>query len=95
MIQTDEQLETTRQALFHLEHGLAALYKDKAKIHPDRYALMVESFLEDVLKLRQQIDDYIGVTDAKAVVSEYERATGNPPSAEDFLSLHPQTERVQ
>jgi len=95
MIQNDQQLETTREALSHLEAGIAALHKDKAKMHPDQYAFMVEPFLEELLKLRQQIDDFLGVTDAIAAVSEFERATGVPPSAEDFLSLHPATERVQ
>jgi molecular chaperone GrpE (heat shock protein) len=94
MIQNDRQLESTREALLHLEAGMAALYKDKAKMHPDQYTFMVEPFLEELLNLRQQIDDYLGVTDAKAVVSEYERKMGSPPSAEDLLSLHPSTERI-
>ena len=95
MIQNDRQLETTREALSHLEAGIAALYKDNAKMHPDQYALMVGGFLEEFLKLRQQIDDYLGVTDATAAVSEFERKMGSPPSVEDFLSLHPTTEGVQ
>lgn len=95
MIQNDRQLESTREALFHLEAGIAALHKDKAKMHPDQYALMVEPFLEDLLKLRQQIDDYIGVTDAAIAVSELEGGTTSPRGTEDYLSLHPSTERLQ
>jgi hypothetical protein len=94
MIQNDRQLQSTREALLHLEAGIAALYKDKAKMHPDQYALMAEPFLEDLFKLRQQIDDYIGVTDAVSAVSEFERAIASPET-EDFLSLHPSTERLQ
>jgi hypothetical protein len=95
MIKTDAGLESTRRALFHMESAMAALYKDKAKIHPDRYALMAEPYLTEIRNLRQEIDDYIGVTDATAAVSEFERKMGGIPNAEDFLSLHPAAERVQ
>ncbi len=74
MIQNDEQWLSTREAMIHLERGLAALHKDKAKIHPDRFVLMAAPVLEDLLRLRQQIDDYLGVTDTIRLVKEWEQA---------------------
>jgi hypothetical protein len=74
MIQNEEQWISTRDALLHLERGLASIYRDKAKMHPDRYVLMADSFLEDILKLRQQIDDYLGVTETIRLVKEWDQA---------------------
>ena len=53
MIQTDEQLEATREALLHLESALAGLRKDKAKLHPDRYALMAAPLVDEIHQLRK------------------------------------------
>src|SRR5438067_1627973 len=83
MIQTDEQWECTRQALFHLERALGSLYQKKAKMHPDQYLFMAEGFLEDILKLRQQIDDYLGVTETIRLVKEWEQAHPQAPPSTD------------
>ncbi|MBY0527592.1 MAG: hypothetical protein K2R98_29615 [Gemmataceae bacterium] len=61
MIQDDAQLERTKEALTHLERAMAALHRDRASIHPDRLALMAEPILEDLRRLRAEIDEYIGV----------------------------------
>jgi hypothetical protein len=64
MIRNDAQLAQYREALGPLERSLALLQRDRAQLHPDRYALMAAPVLDDLLKLRQDIDDYLGVTAA-------------------------------
>jgi hypothetical protein len=64
MIQNDEQLRRTRAALLHVEASLTSLYRQKADIHPDRFALMAEPILDQIQRLRAEIDEYIGVTAA-------------------------------
>jgi hypothetical protein len=62
MIQNNAQLQQTREAAASLERSLAILKKDHASIHPDRYALMAEPILEDLRRLRQSIDEHVGVS---------------------------------
>lgn len=64
MIQNDEQLQQTRQALIEVEDALAALARQRASIHPDRYALMAEPLLDHIARLRKDIERYIGITAA-------------------------------
>jgi hypothetical protein len=64
MIQTDEQWARTREAIFHLERALKALDRDRVNLHPDRYRLMAEPILDDIYRLRAEIDQYIGLTAA-------------------------------
>lgn len=66
MIRTEDGLETTREALRHVESSLAALHRQKADIHPDRFALMIEPILDQIQRLRAEIDEYIGATAAAA-----------------------------
>ena len=61
MIQNDDQLNQTRQALIHLESAMALLAKDKARIHPGRFALMAEPIVADIRRLRREIEEYIGI----------------------------------
>ncbi len=75
MIQNDEQLQRAREAVASLEHSVAILQKDQGRLHPDRYALMAAPILEDLLLLRQQIDDYLGVSDTVRATSAVLRAT--------------------
>jgi hypothetical protein len=64
MIQTDEQWTRTREALLHLERALKALDHDRLTLHPDRYRLMAEPIMDDIYRLRVDIDRYIGLTAA-------------------------------
>lgn len=64
MIQNDDQLKRTREALIELESSMASLHRKKATIHPDRFALMAEPILEHIRRLRAEIDEYIGLTAA-------------------------------
>jgi hypothetical protein len=64
MILTDEQWSRTREALLHLERALKALNRERSTLHPDRYRLMAEPILDDICRVRAEIDDYIGLTAA-------------------------------
>ena len=77
MIETDEQWARTREALLHLERALKALHQDRGNLHPDRYRLMAEPILDDIFRLRAEIDQYIGLTAAL-------EAWARPLAAEDL-----------
>ena len=64
MIQNDAQLKQTREALIHLESAMALLARDKASIHPGRFALMAEPIVADIRRLRREIEAYIGIDPA-------------------------------
>jgi len=59
MIRDEEGLRRTRQAVMKLESILASLEGDKEKIHPDRYAIMVEAPQEQLRELQAEIDQYL------------------------------------
>jgi hypothetical protein len=80
VIQNDDQLQRTGEALYHIEAALASLSRQKATIHPDRYALMVEPVLEHIHRLRAEIDQYIGLSDAEQVVAAAGRAKVGGPT---------------
>jgi hypothetical protein len=67
MIQNDEQLRQTQEALLDLESSMASLNAKKSAIHPDRFALMAEPIVDHIRRLRADIDAYIGMT---AVVAD-------------------------
>jgi hypothetical protein len=52
--------QATIDALACLERSLFYLHQDKAKYHPRLYAAMAEPTVEEILKLRAQIDALTG-----------------------------------
>jgi len=64
MIQNDRQLASTREAVGHLESAMLTLKHDRPRLHPDRYALMASPVLDDLRRLRHEIDVYLGVDEA-------------------------------
>jgi len=62
MIQNEQQLRQTQEALMDLEASLAALNRRQATIHPDQYTLMAEPVVEHIRRLRAEIDDYLGLS---------------------------------
>ena len=61
MIQNDEQLERTQKALALMEHALAAIRARRSSMHPSQFALMAEAPIENIRRLRCQIDEYLGL----------------------------------
>ena len=69
MIESDDQLRRTREALTIAEAALAALNRRRATVHPSWFALMAEPVLDQIHQLRSQIDEYIGFIDAANAVA--------------------------
>ena len=61
MITNDKQLKQTREQLAHLEEDLATLQKEIYAVNPQRFHLMAEAYIDHIMDLRRQIDEYIGV----------------------------------
>jgi hypothetical protein len=64
MIQNQEQLEGTRAAIANLERALECLKRDILPKNPRRFALMAEATVADIIKLRSEVDEYIGLNAA-------------------------------
>jgi hypothetical protein len=61
MITDDSQLEQTRQELTRLEEDLISLQREVYSVNPERFHLMAEAYVDHIVELRSQIDEYIGV----------------------------------
>jgi hypothetical protein len=78
MIQNDDQLRRTSEALCCIEASLAASTRRREEIHPARFALMAEPVLDELHHLRAEIDRYIGLSDAEHAVAVGRSAVGEP-----------------
>ncbi len=61
MITDDRQLKQTREELTRLEEDLISLQREVYSINPERFHLMAEAYVDHIIELRTQIDEYIGV----------------------------------
>jgi hypothetical protein len=61
MIENDEQLDQSRNALRLLESALSALRRRTAGVNPDLFRAMAQTHLQDIGRIRSEIDDYIGI----------------------------------
>ena len=55
-------LQATIDALACLERSMYHLHRERAKYHPKLYEAMAEGTVEEILKLRAEIDAAIGLT---------------------------------
>ena len=62
MIQNNEQLERTRQAMAKLESALVALRRDVLPLNANRFQVMAEPYIDQIRALRSEVEEYIGVT---------------------------------
>lgn len=67
MIENDEQLNQTRLAIADLESAMAALKRDVLPMSAERFAVMAEPVVEHIRELRQQVEEYVGITAASQV----------------------------
>ena len=65
MIKSREELEHTQEQISRLERVLAAMKEEEA---PADYRLLSESYVDQIRRMRREIDEYLGVTEAEAVV---------------------------
>jgi len=61
MITDDRQLKQTQQELDRLEEDLMSLQREVYPVNPERFHLMAEAYVDHIIELRSQIDEYIGV----------------------------------
>lgn len=69
MINNDAQLDQARRVLSDTEAALGALRRRVAAANPSLFQAMSESYVNDILRLRSQIDGYVGTAmalDARA-----------------------------
>jgi len=62
MIESDAQLDQTRQALTRLETALGSLRNRVRGANPALFEAMAQDYVEDIRRLREEIDAYLGVT---------------------------------
>lgn len=61
MIIDDKQLKQTREQLAQLEEDLISLQREVYPVNPDRFHLMAEAYIDHIMELRKQIDEYVGI----------------------------------
>lgn len=61
MIENDKQLRQTREELVRLEEDLISLQKELYVVNPERFHLLAEAYIDHIIELRKQIDEYIGI----------------------------------
>jgi hypothetical protein len=76
MIENDEQLNQTRLAINDLEAAMAALKRDVLPLNAERFAVMAEPIVDHIRELRQQVEEYVGITAAIQVW----QMRDNPPA---------------
>ena len=79
MMSREQIIDRTNGAIGHLYQALAGLYEKKAK-YGQGYPIMAEGIVAEIFKLRNEIDDMIGLTD-------YVEAFGAPMTNETSPAL--------
>jgi len=64
MIENNDQLNQTRLAINDLEAAMAALKRDVPPLSAERFAVMAEPIVDHIRELRQQVEEYVGITAA-------------------------------
>lgn len=70
MIENDDQLNQTRQAINDLEAAMVALKRDVLPLNEERFAVMAEPVVDQIRELREQVEEYVGITAAIQVWKE-------------------------
>ena len=78
MIENDQQLEATHEALGCLYRALASLRHKILPINPSQYALFAEGPLDEISKLQAEIDAYLGLNERNPATASDPRATAEP-----------------
>lgn len=86
MIANAQQLEATRGHISRLEAAVSELQRSVYPVNPDRFAMMAESYVSELRRLRSEIDDFIGVASAIERTSDF---IFRLESARDLVGLAP------
>ena len=73
MIQNNEQLERTRQAMMELESALVSLRREVLPLNTRRVQVMAEPYVDQIRELRSEVEEYIGVTLMPTDATEHEQ----------------------
>lgn len=82
MIADDIELRRTRNQLEELESSLADVKRRVYPLNPARFRLISESYLSEIEMLRGRIDDYLGISTAREVSSDFVLKIQSPLLAE-------------
>jgi hypothetical protein len=61
MIKTEQDLEIARQQLARVESAVGALRREVLPVSEERFVLMAEAYVEQILALRAEIDEFLGL----------------------------------
>ena len=61
MIKTDQDLEIVRQQLARVESAIGALRREVLPLSEERFLLMAQTYVEQILALRAEIDEFLGL----------------------------------
>jgi hypothetical protein len=77
MIENDEQLQQATEALADLYRALASYRSKILPANPRNYALVAQGPLDEIRKIRAEIDEYLGLpTEAVAADALHETPPG-------------------
>lgn len=83
MIRDDEDLAIVRKQVAHVENALAALRREFEPRNKDNYRVFAEPYVDQILVLRAEIDEYIGLTSARALIAADDAPDDDAPVAHD------------
>jgi hypothetical protein len=64
-ISNDAQMRQTLEALGHLYASLVALRREVEPQNPRNFAILAEGHVDSIRRLKRQLDEYAGVTQAR------------------------------
>jgi hypothetical protein len=64
MTSVEKELELTREQLARAENALEAIRREVLPVNKANYQIMAEGYIEQIQRLRTQIDAYLGITTA-------------------------------
>lgn len=70
MIETDEQLDIVREQLSRAEAALVSLRETVRPQSEERFRLMSEAYVEQILGLRAQVNEYLGISAVDTISSD-------------------------
>ncbi|MCI0358726.1 MAG: hypothetical protein L0211_09615 [Planctomycetaceae bacterium] len=70
MIKSDEQMQVNLDLIESMYHAIARLRREIAPLNYRNYEIMAEGPIEQIRRLRQEIDDYLGVRYAQDTGAE-------------------------
>ena len=78
MIENEEQMKATHEALGHLYRAVASLRRQFLPGNPRQYGLFSEGPVCEIRKLQSDIDDYLGIRQPGALHEDALRESSEP-----------------